>query len=136
MFHKSCVPFPNMQDTLQSLTECNFRLGLITNGYTEMQRASIEALDIERFFDLIFISEQIGLRKPDPQIFWRALQKIEAEPGESIYVGDHPINDIVAARSAGMLGVWKSSGHWTNEIEADYKINDLSEILSLPILTE
>lgn len=58
----------------------------------------------------------------------RALDTLGVKPTESIYVGDHPINDVQASRSVGMTGVWKKDKHWDAPVQADFIIDDLSEL--------
>ena len=68
-----------------------------------------------------------GIKKPNPQIFKRALDQLYVLPNQSVFVGDHPENDVKAARNVGMTGIWKKDFQW-DIVEADYKINDLLEI--------
>ncbi len=126
-FRNHCVAFEGLYRTLEDLKSCNLKLGMITNGYGEFQLNNIKALGIEKFFDAILISEWEGIKKPDPNIFLRALQKLQVAPIESVFVGDHPLNDVEAAKSLGMIGVWKKDGAW-GEAKADYTIEQLSEI--------
>lgn len=100
------VSFPKVRETLAGLSE-NYTLGLITNGRTFFQQRTIRTLGIGQYFDTILISEKEGLRKPDTAIFHRAISLLGVPPGEAVYVGDHPQNDMQAARNAGMLAVWK-----------------------------
>jgi putative hydrolase of the HAD superfamily len=130
-FHEHCVPFPHLHATLEQLTLRQIKLGMITNGFTALQMSNIRALEIEHDFSVLLISEQAGLRKPDPRIFQKALDELGVSAQESMYVGDHPANDILAAQQVGMLGVWKRNDCWPPPAEADFVIDDLSELLSL-----
>jgi putative hydrolase of the HAD superfamily len=85
-------------------------------------------LGIDRYFDAILVSEWEGIKKPDPQIFIRALEKLSISPNESIFIGDHPENDVKAAQNVGMKGIWKRDFQWNN-VEADSIVDDLVEIL-------
>lgn len=129
-FKDHCTPFPNLMSMLEELRNRKIALGMITNGRGQFQMDKIKALGIEPYFDAILISEWEGIRKPDPEIFYRALQKLTASPDLSIFVGDHPENDIKAAQNAGMKGVWKRDSVRGN-IEADAIIDDLAEIPSI-----
>lgn len=126
-FPYSCVPFSYLKEMLAQLSSAGLRLGIISNGYGRFQQSNIESLGIEHFFDAILISEWEGLRKPDPAIFLRALQRLEVNPEESLFIGDHPRNDIEAARNVGMLGVWKENSDWSSA-GMDYIVKDLAEI--------
>ncbi len=126
-FPYSCVPFSYLKEMLAQLSSAGLRLGIISNGYGWFQQSNIESLGIKHFFDEILISEWEGLRKPDPAIFLRALQRLEVNPEESLFIGDHPRNDIEAARNVGMLGVWKENSDWSSA-GMDYIVKDLAEI--------
>lgn len=126
-FKHSCVPFPNLTEMLEELKHGNLILGMITNGYGQFQFDNIKALGIEKYFDVILVSEWEGLKKPDPQLFHRALEKITVSPHESIFIGDHPENDVKAAMNVGMKGIWKRDLHY-GKVVADYIVDDLSEL--------
>lgn len=128
-FKSSCVPFDNLISTLEKLKDNNIVLGMITNGKGQFQMDNIKALGIKEYFETILISEWEQMKKPDSKIFLRALDKLNVQPSESIFVGDHPINDVQAAQNIGMTGIWKKDSQWDN-VEADYIIEDLAEIHS------
>jgi putative hydrolase of the HAD superfamily len=127
-FKHHCVPFPNLITTLEKLKNCNIRLGMITNGRGQFQLDNIKALGIEKYFDTILISEWEGIKKPDPEIFNKALKQLEVSAHMSIFVGDHPENDVKAAQNVGMKGTWKRDPQW-EQVIADYIIDDLAELL-------
>lgn len=126
-FKDACVPFPNLHEILEELKKRDLKLGIITNGKGQFQYDNIRALGIEHYFSTILISEWEGIKKPDPEIFKAGLQKLQVLPEECLFVGDHPNNDILAARQIGMKTIWKKDKQW-NQVEADYIINDLNEI--------
>ena len=59
---------------------------------------------LDELFDVIVISGEVGLRKPDPEIFALTVEKLDLEPGECVFVDDHP-GHLSAAREAGMTTV-------------------------------
>lgn len=126
-FKDACVPFPNLNYMLEGLRNNNLVLGMITNGRGQFQMNNIKALGIEDYFETILISEWVGMKKPEPIIFQQALKELDVLPSESIFVGDHPLNDIIAANMVGMKTVWKKDNQWKN-VKADYTIEDLQEI--------
>ena len=130
-FHKHCIPFPNLHKTLEQLKNSNLALGLITNGFGQFQMDNIKALQIDSYFDAILVSEWEGIKKPDAQIFHRALERLKVEPSDSIYVGDHPENDVKAAKNAGMTAIWKIDHQCKQAAEADYIIDDLLELCKI-----
>ncbi|MBN8201589.1 HAD family hydrolase [Bacillus sp. NTK034] len=131
-FKNNCISFPNLNSMLDELRTNNFVLGLITNGKGQFQMDNIKAMGIEEYFDIILISEWEGIKKPDPQIFMRALNQLNVTSNESLFVGDHPDNDIKAAQNVGMKGIWKKDFQW-NDVEADFIVDDLGE---LPLIIE
>lgn len=129
-FKNSCVAFPNLISMLEALKGDNLVLGIITNGYGQFQMDNVRALEIEQYFDVIIISEWEGIKKPNPQIFNRALEKLDVSPHECIFMGDHPEYDVKGAQNVGMMGVWKKDLHG-DSVEADAIVHDLSELPSI-----
>ncbi|KIY23474.1 MULTISPECIES: HAD family hydrolase [Mesobacillus] len=127
-FYNSCIPFSNLVSTIESLKEKSIRLGLITNGKGQFQMDNIRAMEIEDYFDTIVISEWEGIKKPNPEIFQKALRELGVSANESMYVGDHPENDVIASMTIGMVGIWKKDNQW-DQVEADFIIDDLKELL-------
>ncbi|WP_155590747.1 HAD family hydrolase [Lysinibacillus cavernae] len=126
-FKNHCVPFPNLFSMLEELKREHFLLGMITNGYGQFQMNNIKALAIEKYFDVILVSEWEGIKKPNPQLFIRALEKLNVLPNECIFIGDHPENDVKGAQRIGMKGIWKKDLQW-DSVEADAIMDDLLEL--------
>lgn len=123
------LPEDSLQ-TLATLRERGFKLGVITNGPTFWQGLKIENMGLPKHVDTILISEREGIGKPDPRIFVRAAERCGVEPSESMFVGDNPKADIEGARSAGFLPVWKRTKYW-NAADDVARIDNLSELLSM-----
>jgi putative hydrolase of the HAD superfamily len=119
--------------TLRLLREQGFLLGLVTNGRTAMQNAKIDSLTLREYFQTIIISETVGVKKPDPRIFTHALNSLKIAPIETVFVGDHPLNDIVAAQAIGMKAVWLRGSHeWPLDIpQPQFYIDTLMGVLAL-----
>jgi putative hydrolase of the HAD superfamily len=134
-FPDTCVPFPRMHQTLTSLAEKGYKLGLITNGSVASQAPKIDGLGIRRYFGSILISEAEGIRKPEPKIFARALSKLEVCPEKAVFIGDNPEADIVGAQSAKMKAIWIRDAFWPEAESADSIINVLADLpIALGIL--
>lgn len=129
-FRFNCVPFDNLIQMLDELKSKKILLGMITNGFGQFQMDNIKALGIGQYFDVILVSEWEGVKKPDPEIFLRALKQLNVKPEQSVFVGDHPTNDVKAAQSIGMKGIWKKDSHW-GDVETDLIVDDLSELPSI-----
>ena len=130
-YHQHCVPFPGLLTLLKTLVTQGIKLGIITNGGQAFQTKSIDALKIAPYFSTIVTSEQEGIRKPDPQIFQRALQRLGATANAAAFVGDHPIADVGGAQRAGLKAIWKRDPFWQAPAQCDGIINQLSEIVPL-----
>jgi putative hydrolase of the HAD superfamily len=82
------------------------RLGIITNGDGEQQRAKLAALGLGGRFEAVIASGEAGFAKPDERIFRLAAAAIGVPPQRCLFVGDNRAGDAVGAQAAGMLGVW------------------------------
>ena len=129
-FPSSCLLFPDVTETLVAIRLSGLKLGLITNGSVRMQSGKIECLSLASMLDAILISAAEGISKPDPEIFRRALQRLVADPGRAVFVGDHPELDVAGARAAEMLAVWRRDSRVSDIVEADHVIEELHELLS------
>lgn len=121
-FH--CTPFDNVENTLKRLYEDNLSLGMITNGFEVFQMNNLKALGIDPFFQSILVSEREGIKKPDPEIFCRSAELLGFSTKECLFIGDHPENDVKAAKAVGMTTVWKKDSYW-DEVDADFVLEDL-----------
>jgi len=82
------------------------RMGIITNNSTAEQIEKLRALDIAHFFEVIVISEDVGVTKPNPKIFEIALERFGAQPHQAVMIGDSFTNDIEGAIGAGIAPLW------------------------------
>lgn len=130
-FASACRLFPDVLETLAALRASGFALGLITNGSVRMQSQKLEYLSLSPSFDTILISAAEGVSKPDPEIFHRALARLQVDPARSVYVGDHPDVDIAGARAAGMHAVWRRDPNVSEPVSADAIIDEVGELLTL-----
>lgn len=127
---KSAVIMNGARDIIIYLRK-KYKTGLITNGRTEIQYGKIDQLGIRNEFDLIIVSEEAGMKKPDPKIFTMALDYFELKPEQCIYIGDHPVNDIEGAANVGMETIWmKVNQPWRDGLAAKplFVIHQLDEL--------
>jgi HAD superfamily hydrolase (TIGR01549 family) len=99
-------------EVLDCLKAQGIKLGVITNGSIHEQNAKIDAVGIRHYFDTIIISDEVGFKKPDPQIFRLALKNLNTTAEKSWFIDDHPTNDIKAAAA-------KKGGVMCNEKKLD-----------------
>jgi putative hydrolase of the HAD superfamily len=93
--------FPHTHETLSHL-KSKYRVGLITNGFSEVQQIKIRQSNLEAYFDHVIISEQVGFKKPDPIIFQHAAGLCKAHVSACLMIGDNLDTDIKGALDAGM----------------------------------
>ncbi len=74
------------------------------------------------------ISELEKVRKPEAEIFLRALRNLGVTPNESVFIGDHPDTDVMGAKRIGMKSIWKRDLGWQEPENSDGIIDDLGEL--------
>ncbi|MCP4584246.1 MAG: HAD family hydrolase [candidate division Zixibacteria bacterium] len=116
---------------LKKLAE-KYQLGVISNGLAKAQYQKLDSIGIKNIFESITISEEVGLQKPDPRIFWKAGSGLDRKPEECLYVGNSYNIDILGAIAAGMASCWFNPGGnrpVEQERKPDYEISSLRDIL-------
>jgi HAD superfamily hydrolase (TIGR01549 family) len=109
-FH-SLALFPETERTLRVVRRQGEELparavGIVTNGPAEVQRAKATLLGVHDLVDFVIISGELGIAKPDPEIFREALRRAGVRADEAVYVGDSVEFDMAGARGAGIRSVW------------------------------
>lgn len=108
-----------------------YRLYLVTNGTASVQRGRIRSADLARYFEEIFISEDIGYNKPSVEYFNCCFERIPGFSKErTVIVGDSLTSDIQGGINAGIRTVWFcfDQGAGDESIQADVEIHKLSEL--------
>ncbi|HEX7482579.1 MAG TPA: HAD family hydrolase [Candidatus Bathyarchaeia archaeon] len=127
----------------QSKEQC--KVALISNfTHAPVIYKSLRKMGISEFFNVVVVSEEVGWRKPSAKIFQTALNKLQIEPFDAVYIGDSPIEDIKGAKEAGLKTVFvpsqfnklkdlKESKQEPDKIAKDLTdiYTSLSEILSI-----
>ncbi|WP_164779820.1 HAD family hydrolase [Paenibacillus kobensis] len=124
-----------MEDAEEILSYCKkkYKVALVTNGKTAIQYGKIDNLGLRGYFDAIVVSEEAGIKKPDPAIFAKALAELSLTPEQCVFIGDHPVNDIAGAARAGINGIWmKVNQPWQDEAgPAPFTVTGLWELLQV-----
>lgn len=126
-------PFAGVQDFLNHL-HGRIRLGIITNGFSRLQRARLARSNMQQYFDVLVVSEEVGAAKPSPLIFRHALQQMALpDPAAVLMVGDTFESDIVGAAAAGMDTCWLNSAGKPNshDLRPDYQVSSVQELKQL-----
>lgn len=102
--------YPDARRALARLEERGYRVSVAANQPAS-RAAELRALGIGP--DVLAMSDAIGVAKPDPAFFGRALELMgDPVPGDVAYVGDRIDNDVAPAAAAGMRAVWLRRGPW------------------------
>ncbi|MDE2775914.1 MAG: HAD-IA family hydrolase [Chloroflexota bacterium] len=129
---------PGARETLRRLS-LSYRLGIVTNGYSDSQRGRLQAAGLLHVFDPLLISEEVGVAKPDARIFELALTKLRLRPDEVLYVGDSISHDRAGCLRAGIdFCHYRPGGETADPLpNTRYRITELTELISilLPNLT-
>lgn len=128
--------YDDVRPALSGLRQLGIRV-IIAGNQTPQAGELLRGLDLPA--DLIVTSGEWGVAKPHPEFFQRVLDVAQAAPGKTVYVGDHPANDVFPAKAAGLRaahirrGPW---GHlWADDSEvaaaADWRIDSLTQLTSI-----
>lgn len=93
---------------LLSRLSLRHRVAVVTNGRSRLQRRKLEVAGLGRW--PAFVSEELGLEKPDPRLFAAVATSLGVEPAACTFVGDDPERDVAGAAAAGMHTCWVSRG--------------------------
>ena len=125
-------------DALPALRALHGRFALCaaSNALTESQRPRLRSL--EGLLDHVFLSEEMGLVKPDPAFFAHAARAAGARPDECLMVGDSLVSDIAGAASAGMRTCWlnRAGRAPSGGVLPESEIRSLRELVNLPLLSD
>lgn len=97
---------PAVVEILNYCQSQSMEIGIITNGPSDHQRMKLESLGLDRWFspEQILVSGDIGVSKPDRQIFDLMATRLKGNP--RYYIGDNPVNDVQGALNAGWQVIW------------------------------
>lgn len=107
--------FDDALPALQALRS-EVHVGVVTNGagddHDDSQWSVLRQLGLLDLVDSVWISDEVGFRKPDPRIFEGALEEVGVDPAEAAHAGDSPAKDVAGANAAGMTSVlvWRQAG--------------------------
>ncbi len=114
------------QALLDSLRGRGIKTGLVANSWPEparVLRADAELFGLAPLLDALVFSEEVGVMKPQPEIFLRALDQLGVEPPAAMFVGDRLEDDVQGAANVGMTTVqalWFAADDTTASIEPDF----------------
>ncbi|MCX6033887.1 MAG: HAD family hydrolase [Chloroflexi bacterium] len=133
------VPREDVKETVIELSKRGYLLGIIANTITETEIPDyLETDGLSGYFKTVVLSSKIGIRKPNPEIYWEAARRIGIEPAKCVYVGDNPVRDVEGTRAAG-YGMFilffepatQAKEPPSGEIKPDYIIHETRELLDI-----
>jgi putative hydrolase of the HAD superfamily len=96
---------PGALDVLVALRERGCKLGLVTNGFAATHHDKIDRLGLRDKMDAFFIADEVGMIKPDPELYRHACLVLGSEPARTAMVGDRYARDVLGAHEVGLFTV-------------------------------
>ena len=130
-------PYEDAVVALRKLARTSLILGIITAGLEIKQAEKLVRLGLLEYLNpnAIFISDQIGISKPNVKLYQRACSDLNLKPIQCMYIGDNPANDIDPPNQIGMITVRnRRSGKYLGReglTTADYEIYDFYDLLKI-----
>jgi HAD superfamily hydrolase (TIGR01549 family) len=127
--HRNAVTlFPGVLAMLETLAG-EYRLAALSNGNADLRR-----IGLAHFFDSVHSAESVGRAKPDPAMFARALADTGVAAQHALHVGDHPEQDVLAARAHGLHALWANPLQLARPAQLPADVQAFSEFSRLPAL--
>jgi len=124
--------FDDVRELFTSLNRARVPLALVTNGAADTQRDKLRVLGMEDWFEVVVISGEVGIAKPDPSAFALALDKLPVQRENVWHVGDSLATDVAGAKASGLTAVWLNRTglvRGQGDPEPDLEIRSLSNLI-------
>ena len=123
---------PGAEETVEYLSK-HYRLFLASNGTASVQKGRMTSANLYRFFETVFVSQEIGHNKPSKEYFDACFGSIpDFNPARALMVGDSLSSDIQGGINAGIRTVWVNPGHQDcGDIRPDFEIEALHQLPAL-----
>lgn len=123
---------PGAEEAVDALSK-KYRLFLASNGTASVQKGRMTSANLYRFFETVFVSQEIGHNKPSKAYFDACFASIpDFDREKAIMVGDSLSSDIKGGINAGLKTVWVNPNHLScGDIRPDYEIESLSQLEAL-----
>ncbi len=130
-FPEFTTVLPESVGVLKKLKSMGYKVGIITNGPSLNQNRKLDISGLRPYVDLAIVAGDMGVSKPNPEIFRRAALYLGVPCENCVYVGDNPKNDIQGALSAGMKAVYIDILGVNLDIEGVPKITALNQVFDV-----
>ena len=124
---------PGAEEAVERLSK-KYKLYLASNGTAKVQAGRLKSANISRFFEEVFVSQELGANKPALEYFEKCFARIPGfQKSKAIIVGDSLTSDILGGQNAGIATCWVNPHHKERraDIRADYEIEALSQLEDL-----
>lgn len=108
-----------------------YKLHVITNGFNEVQHLKLNNCNLTPFFEKVITSDEVGVLKPNPEVFEYALEKANAKNTESIYIGDSLKIDVEGAINVGMQAIFFNPNKKVHSLDILGDVTTLKEIKNI-----
>ena len=119
--------FPHAFEVLNYLKN-SYNLHIITNGFEEVQNIKLETSNLLPFFQNIITSEAVNVKKPDPKIFYYALDLLAVKAENTIMIGDDLPVDILGAKNIGIHQIYFNPKKIVHKHKIDFEVSSLIQI--------
>ena len=122
--------YPQVQQTLD-LLQTRYHMAIVSDAQSAYAVPELRAVEIASYFNPIIISGDYGYRKPDIRLFQKALDELEVQPHQALYIGNDLYHDIHGAQQAGMKAIYVSynqSNPMSGTIQPDYILYRFAEL--------
>ncbi|WP_440952503.1 HAD family hydrolase [Methanococcoides sp. FTZ1] len=136
---EALVLYPGVKQTLEILKEEHISLALVTDAHSHNAIKRLDRMQIKEYFDIIVTNDMTGAKKPDHKVFYFALDLLDIDPSQALFVGDSPGRDIEPARKIGMVTAYAAYGdrrHHSGKVEADMILSGITDVLDLVLEKE
>jgi putative hydrolase of the HAD superfamily len=124
--------FDDVEPCLHLLRSAGIMLAAVTNAAGLYQRGKLAAVGLVDAFDVVIIAEEVGVAKPDAEIFQLTCRQLRITPQQAVHVGDRLDVDALGAARAGLTGVWLDRSYSGQPTPAGvHVINDLTVLPDL-----
>lgn len=107
---------PELVDYIARLHK-KYKTALLTNAHADFMRPMITSTGLDKIFNEIVISSEVGIIKPDPRIYEHALSQLGAKAEEAVFIDDSPVR-VDGAKAIGMKAIWyQNFGQMKTELE-------------------
>ena len=124
---------PGAEEAVERLSK-KYKLYLASNGTASVQKGRMTSANLYRFFEKVFVSQEIGANKPSIEYFERSFAQIpDFDKSKAIMVGDSLTSDILGGQNAGIATCWVNPDHKPGraDIRVDYEIESITQLEAL-----